>query len=122
MIRTRVSTIIAMLVLLSLNISIASAQHNHGGGSNQGMGNSGHQMPKVKTGSIKCQVMEMKEGGIVVDGKYQGKAQHLTLRMDSSTKVEGQIEPGSKVTIRYREDLPGSLYATAVKGPKQKKS
>lgn len=85
-----------------------------------GMGNPGASTPKVKTGSLKSKVMEMKEGTLMVEGKYQGKVQQVTLRTDSGTKMEGKIEPGSKVTVSYREDMPGSLYATAVKGPKSK--
>ncbi len=66
--------------------------------------------------------MEVKEGTMLVEGKFQGKVQRLIVHTDRDTKMEGEVVTGSEVTIKYREDPGGLLYATAVKGPKPKKS
>ena len=95
---------------------VALAQHQHGG-----MMPSSSNTTMERTGSFKSRVVEMGEGTIIVEGKYRGKVQRLTLMTDMNTKMEGVITQGSEVNVRYREDPGGMLYATALKGPKPEK-
>ncbi|MCC6397678.1 MAG: hypothetical protein IT282_11730 [Bacteroidetes bacterium] len=117
-------TFAAFALLLSWSIVSIAAQHEgHGGMS--GMNHPGMDRPdtpQIKTGSFKSRVIEIGQGTMVVEGKYQGKVQRMTVMTDARTKIERQVQTGSEVTVRYREDAPGTLYATAVKGPKPKKS
>lgn len=63
-------------------------------------------------------MVEIGERSIVIEGKYQGKIQNLTLMTDDRTKKEGKIETGSVVTVKFREELGGMLYAIQLKGTK----
>lgn len=76
-------------------------------------------MPFIKTGSIKSRIVEIAEQSIVVEGKYEGKIQRVTLMTDNRTKKNGKIEVGSAVTVKY-EEKGGILFATALKGPKSR--
>ena len=112
--------ITSLLMVLIVGLCIlqmpAIAQHQHGGTmappANSAM---------AKTGSLKSHVVEMGEGTIIVEGKYQGKVQRLTLMTDAKTKREEVIAHGTEINVKYREDPVGMLYATALKGPKPAK-
>jgi hypothetical protein len=41
---------------------------------------------------------------LVVEHKAGGKMTDTSFKLDSATKQEGKIEPGSKVTVRYRTE------------------
>jgi hypothetical protein len=56
-----------------------------------------------RTGSFKSRVVEIGEGTILVEGKYKGKVQRLTLMTDGKTKREGVIAQGAEVNVKYRE-------------------
>lgn len=112
--------ILGLMAILVLSLSLwpqsIFAQHNHGGQTQHpGMST----MP-AKTGTLKGKLVEMAQGTMVVEGKYQGKVQRMTLMIDGKTKKEGVLKAGSDVEVKYSEAADGMLYATALKGPKGK--
>ncbi len=112
--------VFSSIFLLSVWATPPAIRAQHAGNGGGTMSHPSTTMPVVKTGSMKSRVVEVGEASIVVEGKYQGKVQNITLMTDDRTKKEGKIEIGSLVTVKYREEMGGMLYAIQLKGAKDR--
>lgn len=107
-----------MLVLTAFGIAATSAprllaQHDHGGGG--GMSMPMPSMPTVHTGKAKGKVVSKEQSSLTVE-TAKGQATYM---MNGGTKTKGDLVPGAKVTVKYREEH-GVLTATSVEAKKRK--
>jgi hypothetical protein len=63
---------------------------------------------KVTEGTVKS----VDATQLVVEHKMGGKMSDMTFKLDSATKKEGDIETGSKVTVRYRTEGADHIATT----------
>ena len=99
-------------VLLFSSISFALPQHDHGGHS--GHGGATYPTPQIRTGKERGRVVSQDENSITVEITKKGKTVEKAFFLTGNTERKGEVQPGSEVEIRYREEN-GRLLATSIK-------
>ncbi len=69
---------------------------------------------KPTTHSTKGTIASISGDTMVINQTVRGKAQQLTLTLNSQTQRSGDLASGSRVTVQYREDNKQNV-ATAVR-------
>ncbi len=99
-------------VLLFSSISFALPQHDHGGHS--GHGGATYPAPQIRTGKERGRVVSQDENSIKLEITRKGKTVEMAFFLTGNTERRGEVQAGSEVELRYREEN-GRLLATSIK-------
>ena len=99
-------------ILLFSSMSFALPQHDHG--NHSGHGGSSHPAPQIRTGKERGRVVSQDENSITLEITKKGKMVEKAFFLTGNTERRGEVQPGSEVELRYREEN-GRLLATSIK-------